>query len=252
MIIVQDAERAALLHEENKTTGVPTKFIPNSAMGPSNWKEGNFLHKLLDIDQKARIVLYAGMIGDEARSLELAASARMLPSDYILVFHERKKRSESDPYLERIKSAAANKARLSLSPLPLEKIDRVFASARMGIVLYSEQHGENFSCVSFASGKLSYFLRNGVPVMVSNLPGLRRIIERYKCGIIIDDLSEIESVIEIIDADYEQYSRNAVKCFDDMFEFGRKFDAAFSGWLGLPSQADLMLGQVGSEARSAG
>jgi glycosyltransferase involved in cell wall biosynthesis len=235
MIIVQDTERAALLHEENRTAGVPTKFIPNSAMGPSNRKGAKFLHRLLDIETEIRILLHAGMISNVMRSLELAVSARTLAQNYLLVFHERR-RYEHDPYLEQIKSAAGNKVRLSLNPLSLEKVDRVFASAHIGVVLYSEQYGSNISSVSFASGKLSYFLRNGVPVIVSNFPGFRRIIERYKCGVIIDELSEIANVIKIIDSDYEQYSQNAVKCFDEMFEFGKKFDAAFSTWLGFPSR----------------
>jgi glycosyltransferase involved in cell wall biosynthesis len=243
MIIVQDIERAALLHEENTTDGVSTKFIPNSAMGPSNWKGAKFLHRLLDIETEKRILLHAGLIGKGMRSLELAESARTLAKNYILVLHERKKRYVHDPYLEQIKSAAGNKVRLSLNPLPLEKVDRVFASAHIGVVLYSEQCGSNFSSVSFASGKLSYFLRNGVPVIVSNFPGFRSIIERYKCGVIIDELSEIANVIKIIDSDYEQYSQNAVKCFDEMFEFGKKFDAAFSSWLGFPSQEAALKGK---------
>ena len=241
MIIVQDVEREALLHEENKTVGVPTKFIPNGALGFPNWKKESFLHKLLGIDQKTQIVLHAGVISDQVRSLELAASARMLPENYILVFHEREKRNKNDPYLEQIRHVAGDQLRLSLNPVPLDMLDRVFASARIGVVLYSQQHGDNFSSVSFASGKLSYFLRNGVPVVVSDSPGFRRIIEQYRCGVIVDDLADIADMIRIIDSDYEKYSRNAMKCFDDTFEFGRKFDDAFYSWLG-PRSKDRVTG----------
>jgi hypothetical protein len=79
---------------------------------------------------------------------------------------------------------------------------------------------------------LSYFLRNGIPVIVNSLPGLRSIVETARCGLVVDHLSEIAVAISEVEKDYSYYSRNALTCFDTWFDFRRKFDDAFSDWLG--------------------
>ena len=53
-----------------------------------------------------------------------------------------------------------------------EQVEQVFASAFIGLVVYSDGWGENFSTVGLASGKLSFFLRNGIPVIVNSIPAL--------------------------------------------------------------------------------
>lgn len=231
LIVIQDQQRAELLRQENKIDGIRTAFVPNGAMGRSGLKRRHYLHDLLNLDKCTRVVLYAGVIHELAMSLELAASTKEWPSSYLLVLHERMKRNKDEPYLKAIQEAAGARIRLSLDPVSLDDVDNVFASAFIGIVLYSAELGNNVSSVAFASGKLSYFLRNGIPVIVNSLPGLRSVVETARCGLVVDDLSEIAAAINEIEKDYSYYSRNALTCFDTWFDFRRKFDEAFSDWL---------------------
>ena len=231
LIVVQDRYRARLLCEQNKLSNVATAFVPNSAMGRANIGQSSYLHDRLGIAREVRIVLHAGMIGDEVMSFKLAAAARNWPDSHVLVLHERENRNPDDPYLVAIREAAGGRVKLSLTPVPLNELDKVVSSAKIGIVLYSPDHGENFSTVGFASGKLSYYLRNGVPVIVNSVPALEEIVNSNRCGIVVKDMSEIGNAIVEIESKYSLYSAKALECFDKHFDFRTRFDAAFAHWL---------------------
>jgi glycosyltransferase involved in cell wall biosynthesis len=231
LIVAQDMTRTELLRSDIDFGSVPVALIPNAPIGMTNCQSGHYLHDLLGIDRAARIVLHAGMICDAVMSMQLARAARELPDSHVLVFHEREKRDSDDPYLNTLKGVSGNRIKLSLNPVPLDQLDMVFSSARIGVVLYAADHGENVATVGFASGKLSYLLRNGIPVIVNATPALTDIIENAGCGVSVGDLSQIGEAIETIEARYELYRDNALKCFAERFEFGSRFDAAFAPWL---------------------
>ena len=232
LLVTQDDARSDLICRENGIKSVPTAFVPNGAMGQSNVDKSSYLHDLLQIESDKRIILYAGMICEEAMSLQLAHAARALPSEYTLVMHERISRSAKEPYLEAIKRAGGGRVRLSLTPVSFDDVDKIFASAHIGIVLYSPASGENYSSVGFASGKLSYLLRNGVPVLVNSVPGLRSVVDASMCGIVLEDLFSMESALREIEASYQAYRKRAYDCFEARFEFRSHFDRAFARWLG--------------------
>ena len=118
-----------------------------------------------------------------------------------------------------------------MNPVPLDELDKVFASARIGVVLYAPDCGENVATVGFASGKLAFLLRNGIPVIVNANSALTEIVEPAGCGVSVKDPSRIGGAIEIIEAEFDRYRSNALQCFDDQFEFGSRFDSAFARWL---------------------
>ena len=176
LIVVQDDARGQILRRENGISGTAMAFVPNSALGPTTSERTDYLHELLDLTKDTRIVLHAGMICEPVMPMELAASTRYWPDGYVLVLHERQKRDEHEPYLKALSEIGGDRTRLSLNPVPLDEIDKVFASAFIGLVVYSDGWGENFSTVGLASGKLSFFLRNGIPVIVNSIPALRNLV----------------------------------------------------------------------------
>jgi len=80
-----------------------------------------------------------------------------------------------------------------LGRLPLDKLSKVTRQASLGISL-EEDLGLNYR---FAlPNKLFDYIQAGVPVLASNLPEMRRIVEQYQIGMIADthqrkDLAEI-------------------------------------------------------------
>jgi glycosyltransferase involved in cell wall biosynthesis len=74
-------------------------------------------------------------------------------------------------------------------------------------------------------------LKHGHPILVNNLESLRKLVENYKVGVVIQEPSnniEIESAIEKILNNYSFYSENARKCFEEVFDFDKKIKPILS------------------------
>jgi len=231
LIVVQDRNRAAFLMQRFAFDESRVRLVPNSAMGRPKLQCPAFLKKRLNLDPACRIILHAGMICDEALSTELAASAADWPDGYLLVFHEREIRDSGEPYLQGIVASGRNRVALSLAPVRLDEVDKVYSSAFIGIVMYSTEHGPNVSEIAYASGKLSYFLRNGIPIIVNANPSLMSFVSKWRCGLVAKDFGEIGYCISEIEKDYELYKKHALECFTKFLDFQVAFDEAFDSFL---------------------
>lgn len=161
------------------------------------------------------------MICDEVYSQEVAYAFSSIDNGCALIFHERQKRDEQEPYIKSLKEINSTNLFLSLEPLPYEKIDKVFASATIGLAFYRDINN-NFSQIAKASGKLSFYLKHGKPVLVNNLESLSTLVEKYKIGVVVhnpSDSMEIQSAIEMILNNYSFYCENAKTCFAKEFDF---------------------------------
>jgi glycosyltransferase involved in cell wall biosynthesis len=228
-VIVQDEDRFKTLCEYNYYQHSKVFYLPNSASSSDsllqNTQSPNYFRELLHLSEEEfpYIILQVGWI-DETTFLKLAQAFASTNKGYALVFHERLKREIDDPLIKSLREVNSKNLFLSLNPLPYEQISRVYESATIGLIFYSDINN-NLSQISRASGKLSYFLKHGKPVLVENLNSLYELVEKYKIGLVVNDpsnLLEIESAIEIILSNYSYYSENAKNCFSEEFDFAKK------------------------------
>jgi glycosyltransferase involved in cell wall biosynthesis len=222
-MIIQDLERAASLIRENKIRNPKTVIVPNGPLGRPQSETSDFFQKRFSILPSRRIVLQLGMISPSVLSLEIASEASNWNEDLVLVFHERAKRAQTDPYIKQVQQVGCGKVFLSLEPVPYDALDCVVMSGHIGLVFYRKELGPNFSEITGASGKLAHYLRCGLPVICLDLPGLVKVVNQYRCGICVSEPGEIQSATEAIFRDYEFYRMNALKCYEDSYEFGRHF-----------------------------
>jgi glycosyltransferase involved in cell wall biosynthesis len=218
LTIIQDQERAQSLMAEN---GVNSKIavVPNGPLGPRPQLSSNHFQRKFDLPSSQRIILQAGMIGPEALSLELASVVSAWPSTWTLILHERAKRDPSHPYLKKVQKAGGDRVLLSLEPVPYDELDFLISSGHIGIIVYDKKLGPNYSLMTTASGKLGHYLRCGLPVVCIDLPGLREIMSKYQCGLVVEDLQDVGQAIETIFRHYDFYEANAVKCYEEVYEF---------------------------------
>ncbi|GJH13512.1 hypothetical protein CBA19CS11_31760 [Caballeronia novacaledonica] len=226
LVIAQDTERGRTLALENGFTEQRIACVPNSPMGRPGRVDTSFFHRRFSLSSDIRIVLHAGMISSAVQPVALARAAASWPEPYRLLFHERQQRSPEDPFIREVAEASRNRAIMSLDPVPYDQLDSVFASAWAGVVYYADDMGPNFNQIAAASGKLAFCLRNGVPVVVRNLPSLQRMIDSTRCGVAVSQPSEILDALARIAEDYEGYRRRALSCFDDLLDFRPLFDDA--------------------------
>jgi glycosyltransferase involved in cell wall biosynthesis len=226
-VLAQGADRFELIARELQWRH-PTEFVlPNSPFADdvgARPPEENHFRARFGIGAGQRIALQAGMINDITCCAALAKGFAAA-SGWALVLHERMKRSLDEPYLRALADSNRSNLYLSLDPLPYDQVDRVFAAADVGLAFYQPENpnDDNFRFIS-SSGKLPHYLKFGKPLLVSALPSLVEIVERHGCGLAINnpaDGDEIANALDQIASRYDEFSRNATRCFAERYEFGK-------------------------------
>jgi glycosyltransferase involved in cell wall biosynthesis len=236
VVIVQDEERFQALTSYMRYRHPHVELLPNSPLKSSsramNIPSEDFLRQrcAIPIETFPEIILQAGMIDDAVFSEELARSFATIDDGCALVYHERQQRDLADPYLVRLLEINPVNLFLSLDPVPMEDLDRVYASATVGVAFYKTLD-PNFSLISSASGKLGYYLKHAKPVIVHGSPSLGRFVEERDIGIVVCDATspgEIKDALGQIRRDYARYSRNARAVYEAEFDFERTAQSALS------------------------
>ena len=221
--IIQDDERARLLAAANGISISQIITVPNSPLGRAARQDSDYLREKFQIPKERKIILHAGGLADWTMSLELAEATRTWSGDWVLIFHTREAQN-GDAYLDKVRAAADNSRVLfSLQPVPYAQLDALVGSADIGIALYRDI-GENVSQIGLSSGKLAQYLKCGLPVVTTDFPSLRQIIDGYRCGICVSDPQKVGQAVGEILRHYDTYSANSVVCYNELFSPEKHFD----------------------------
>ncbi len=91
----------------------------------------------------------------------------------------------------------------------------------VGLIWYSPTKDENINNIGMSSGKLFKHLSLGQPVIVPECPGMSRVVERYKLGIVIHDSSELKEAYEQIMDNYSYYQKNIKYAYKTKFDYAK-------------------------------
>ena len=222
-VVIQAPDRAAYLTEGTGLSRDRIVLVPNGPIGPrSTDLPRDFFARRFGLATGKKVVLHAGMLGDDVRSLELAQSVPTWPEPFVLVFHERSPRDPAEPYLRRIAEEGGARVYLSLDPVPFEEIEKVYAGADIGVVSYAALNVNSGTGAS-ASGKVAYYLRQGMPILALT-DVCPAVIEQYRCGVWVRSAGEIAAALSEIAADWAGFSARASHCYDDHFDFHKAVD----------------------------
>ena len=191
-------------------------LLPNSSFTPEVSMKSSFLQERFGIkDQK--IILHSGGFGRWFRSKELADSTSNWANDTRLVFHISHN-LQGDSYFESVYNSDYNgRVLFSLEPVSTYELDTLVASADIGIALYSEAELDyRATYMGLAAGKIGNYLKCGVPVVATKLPSLSY-LEEYNCGILVAKESEIADAINQILSNRDMYSKNAHRCYRELW-----------------------------------
>lgn len=223
--IAQDDHRADALRDSYGVSPEKIVVVPNAPRGSTVQNRSRFLHDRFTLPPDARLALHLGMIEPTVRATEVARAARNLPEGWFLVFHERRARDEDDPYIVLVREEGGSKTLLSLDPVAYDELDELVSSADVGIVCYDPSIGLNFA-IPGSSGKLPQYLRCGLPVIVSDLPGLADVVRADGCGVVISEPSQLPDAVIDITSHYEKLRTSAFASFERRYEFDGRFDRA--------------------------
>ncbi len=197
-------------------------FLPNATSSPEKYDKSTYFYDKLNISRDRHIILHSGGLGDWFCCKDLAKNALGWDPTNVLVFHTSLKTAEDEYYLDMKENVASSEnIFFSTQPVDSSMLDELVGSAYIGIATYSvDVLGYRALYMGLAAGKIGNYLKCGVPVIATRLPSLDY-IENYECGILVDDLCEIEDAISKIGEKYESYSKNAHKCYQELWESSR-------------------------------
>ncbi|MEZ4904859.1 MAG: hypothetical protein R2822_25465 [Spirosomataceae bacterium] len=230
-VVIQDQYRRQSFIEENKIDTLSTTFfiVPNTYRGHTIKRKTNFYQQQLNLPFDAKIVLLAGAIESWSYPVfvtQCAASQQTSPR-YHLILQSREKIIEATPIIQELRSLEGTNIHLSLTPLPFDQLDEACSSAHIGCALYTNSHFQNQTFVGGASGKMLTYLKNGLPVLMMDAPGITEIIEEYQCGKVLKtmNIDKFNTCVKEILANYDFFSANAYRCYEERYDFDRAFEA---------------------------
>jgi hypothetical protein len=211
--IALSQERADFVRQDNQLGADHRIFVvPNAPSGAARRLKSRYYQDVLGLPDGTRVLLHAGSLWWAAAN-ELAESSPARTRDWTVVFQGRlvAPRDWCD----------TPGIRLSEQVLPAGLLDYATSSATIGLALY-DASCDNNRLMGTASGKVSLYMKNALPVIATNQSGLDW-LERERCGVLVSSVHEIPAAADRIWADYDTYVRNVRRYFDAALEFGSHF-----------------------------
>ena len=218
LAITFDDVHAKFISQEVGTDISKFMLLPNSSGPRTRVGRSNLLRASLNLAADNVIVLHSGGFGPWFHSLELARKALSWPGHHRLVFHTSHLVEQTDYAKEFLKEIRDQRVILHAAPVPFSDLDDLIASADIGLAIYNtELLGYRADLLGLASGKIGRYLKNGLPIIVQRLSSFVPFVEKYGCGVCISHLAEIDDAITAIMSDYQNYSNNAIRCYDELW-----------------------------------
>ncbi|HEY2595228.1 MAG TPA: glycosyltransferase [Chloroflexota bacterium] len=227
-VIVQDEQRGRLLAEDNALDWSRVVLVPNAPAGPARRRPDRYWHARFDLPESARVVVHSGSLGDWTGIEAIVDSVANWPDGWVLVIHTRFD-AESSAYVEGLRARAdARRVYFSLKPVPRQEYDPLIDGADVGLAFYVTQGGSAFTqrnvqTIGLSSGKLAYYLRAGLPVIVNRASSIAEVVERDDLGVAVDGAPGIAAALQQVADAYDRYSAGALSFFDQHLDFTRAF-----------------------------
>jgi hypothetical protein len=237
-VIVQDAERGRLLVEDNELAWERLVLVPNAPPGPARRRRSDFWRQRFGLGPDRRVVLHSGSLGAWTGIENILASVPAWPDGWVLVIHTRYD-AESSSYVDGLRAKASDRVFFSLKPVPRGMLDDLVDGADVGLAFYvptaeSAYTQSNIQTIGLSSGKLAYYLRAGLPVIVNAQASVSGLLEASGCGRAVADAGGIADGLRAVAADYDARSRAACAFFEQHLDIAQAFEAVIERIEALP------------------
>lgn len=202
--IVQDHERGELLAEENRIAIEKLIYIPVAGRSIVARDSNHFLHERLGLSFEKKIAIMTGSVAEWSLPFELISSVKYWPEDWVLVIHSRYGiRKLGKQLTEHIKQCDNIYLSEEIADSPHE-LNRLLQSATVGLAFYKatfdcEHTGKNIEKIGLSSGKISTYLANGLPIVVSPNESLRSLFVEHQIGAEVEDFKELPQILQNCD-----------------------------------------------------
>ncbi len=197
--VVQDSQRAELLIRENGFAAESVRLLPLGSQGKP-LAPGFRVRDILGIPAKKRVALFLGSLAEWSGLPAILSSVSEWPDDWVLLVNSRDGHAKKiRKWLRRLDYKTRARVFVNSQFFPrVDELQDLMAGIDVGCAFYfpndkSPYHGKNLEVIGWASGKISTFLRHGIPV-ISNVGGeVRDAIRENGVGFSVGDATEIST-----------------------------------------------------------
>jgi len=238
----QDELRAKMLINENFLKASNGRHVPVASSGTPEASSVR-MRDLLGIPEEKKVAILIGSLADWTMSHDVISSVPNWPEDWCLIIHDRYAKTEIffDKLPEKIKKLRHSKIFVSNHAVDcVDKMADILSGCTAGIAFYkpinsSRYTGRNLACLGLASGKISTFLRYGLPVITNEIGEYAKLIREENAGLIINkDTPDLHQLLNVVD--FEKMSANARKLFHSRLDFKVYEESIWSEFLKVSSR----------------
>lgn len=195
---VQDELRAKHLEIENELNPATKTLIPLASSGKPEHPTRR-LRDYLGIPPEKKVAITMGSISNWSMTPEIISTIDSWPDDWVLIIHDRYGRTELE--LKKLDCNLSNRlnSKVYISNQASDLVDEmseVLAGVNVGLAFYkpvftSPYTGNNLKYLGISSGKISTFLRHGVPIILNEIGTYSDFAKKHGFGMVIHDLKNI-------------------------------------------------------------
>jgi len=220
--VTQDSERAKLLSRENRIPLEKILKIPLGGLDAKKLKMDYYLHEKLGIEKDKKIAIVMGSIAEWTMVEKIVDSTQYWNEDWVLVIHGRYK---NDNYVYELKEKNKENKKVFFSETPVETCEDmgiILASVSAGFAFYhpvykTKWDGMNLEKIGMASGKISTFLRHGVPIIINEIGEVSEYVRKFKLGKVVIENEKIDPCFS--EKETMQLSENCINFYEKFLDF---------------------------------
>ena len=170
------------------------------------------------------MVLHSGSFANWTYADELLRSTAAWPAGFVLVIHTRYEPDRNDKYVQTVQQSGAPNTVLSTEPLSSERYEELVASADIGLVLHkavprSRYQQKNTRMIGLSSGKFSYYMKYGLPVISAGQQSYEDLLKEYAFGENLRSFGEMGTSLTRVLANYDRHRAEAHRLFREKLDF---------------------------------
>lgn len=226
---VQDKERAKILRNENGFSERNCIILPLASKG-RGVLSGDRLRDRLGIHKEQKVAIMIGSMGTWTMTREILDTIESWPEEWCVIIHDRY--GQTSDYVN-VNLASFQRhigARIFVSDFSADKIDDlgfILSGIDVGLAFYRPDYsspylGKNIETIGMASGKISTFLRYGIPIITNVIGPYSRLSEQYGFGLCIDKVESLGSSLN--ELNFSSAGVAATKFFLEHLDFANYQD----------------------------
>lgn len=222
--LVQDTIRSRCLHVENHLPKERSFLLPLASEGEGVQSSIRLRDKLgVPADKKVAIAI--GTIAQWSMTKTILDSLCKWPDEWVLIIHDRYGKTTEILSNERNNFKDLINKKLFISDFAAEMVDDmgcILAGVSVGLAFYAPDYkgpytGNNLHYLGLASGKISTYLRYGIPVIVNQIGLYAEQAKKYEFGLVVEHPDELPGLLGKIDLD--KLRINARRYFSEKLDF---------------------------------